>query len=84
MNKNILKKMVLLTVSALLLIAVGITSNGFLNKIEKLTNDISFLEAKNELQSDYINNLNYDVKSLTEANDNLSKENDSLRHELAQ
>lgn len=84
MNKNVFKKIALFTVSVVILIGVAVIGNSFLNKIEKLSDDISILEAKNELQSDYINNLNYDVKSLTETNDNLNKENDLLRHELAQ
>lgn len=84
MFKSNLRKILLFTISASLLIVVYYITNGFLNKIETLSNDISILEAKNELQRDYINDLNYEVQSLSENNESLSKENHALRHEVAQ
>lgn len=84
MIKSNLRKILVFTISASLLIVMYYVTNGFLNKIETLSNDISILEGKNELQCDYINELNHDVESLSEKNESLSKENHALQQEIAQ
>lgn len=84
MIKSNLKKILLFTISVSLLIVVYYVTYGLLNKIETLSNDISILEGKNELQRDYINELNHDVQLLSEKNESLSKENNALQQEIAQ
>ena len=84
MIKSNLKKKLLFTISVSLLIVVYYVTYGLLNKIETLSNDISILEGKNELQRDYINELNHDVQLLSEKNESLSKENNALQQEIAQ
>lgn len=84
MIKSKLRKILVFTISASLLIVMYYVTNSFLNKIETLSNDISILEGKNELQRDYINELNHDVQLLSEKNESLSKENNALQQEIAQ